>query len=112
MFDNTLIVYTSDSAEVQHSTGIHWPFLLIGNLGGRIRSGRYIQYPSWGRSLNPGAGSWGTSRFESRPRDGRSINGLWATLLHAAGRGNVDYFNLAGAMRDRDRAGPMGELLR
>ena len=53
MLDNTLIVYTSDSGEVQHSHGNHWSFLLIGNLGGRIRSGRYIQFPTWG-SIDPG----------------------------------------------------------
>jgi len=31
MLDNTLIVYTSDSGEVQHSHGNHGPFLLIGD---------------------------------------------------------------------------------
>lgn len=99
MLDNTLIVYTSDSAEVQHSHGYQWPFVLIGNLGGRIRSGRYIQLPHWGSAVR-----------RPRPEDGRSINALWTTLLHAAGA-KVDSFNLDKALSGIDRPGPMEELL-
>lgn len=111
MLDNTLIVYTSDTAETQHSVGTHWPFLLIGNLGGRMRSGRYIQLPTWGVTVNPSGSAWAPTRFRERPPTGRAINGLWTTLLHAAGRTNVDYFNLPGPMRDRDRPGPIDVLL-
>jgi hypothetical protein len=110
MLDHTLVVYTSDSAEVQHSTGIHWPFLLIGHLGGRIRTGRFLQFPTWGTSLNPGAGGWSQGRFPKRPHDGRSINALWCTLLHAFGD-PVDQFHLDGPYAGRDRLGPLGELL-
>lgn len=93
MMDNTLIVYTSCAAESQHSTGNRWPFLLLGNLGGKLRSGRYLQYP-----LEPKPGS-------------RTINGLYATLLHALGSPR-DRFNLNGALKDLDRAGPLSELMR
>jgi hypothetical protein len=110
MLDNTLIVYTSDSGEVQHSTGIHWPFVLIGNLGGRFRTGRYIQYPTWGTSLNPGSGQWGKGLFQQRPEDGRTINALWATMLHAMGK-PVDHFNLGGGRAGIDKLGPLEELL-
>lgn len=92
MMDNTLIVYTSCAAESQHSTGNRWPFLLLGNLGGKLRSGHYVQYP-----LEPKPGS-------------RTINALYTTLLHAVGSPR-DRFNLAGALKDLDRAGPLPELM-
>lgn len=110
MLDNTLIVYTSDSGEVQHSHGNHWPFLLIGNLGGQIRSGRYIQFPTWGSSTRTPNASYGEPvAHNTRPHDGRSINALWTTLLHAAGN-PVDGFNLDVAPKDLDKPGPMEEL--
>ncbi|MBA4067994.1 MAG: hypothetical protein C0501_30680 [Isosphaera sp.] len=93
MMDNTVIVYTSDMAESQHSTGNRWPFLLIGDLGGRLRTGRYVHYP-----LEP-------------HKTSRTVNALYATLLHAAGAPR-DRFNLAGSLKDLDRPGPLPELLR
>ena len=111
MLDNTLIVYTSDSGEVQHSHGNHWPFLLIGNLGGRIRSGRHIQLPSWGSSVNsPNSTNVAPLAYPKRPHDGRTVNALWATLLHAAGS-PVDGFNLDKAPAGLDKPGPIEELL-
>ena len=111
MLDNTLIVYTSDSGEVQHSHGNHWPFLLIGDLGGRIRSGRHIQFPSWGSSANS-ANSTNIAplAYAKRPHDGRTINALWTTLLRAAGS-KEDGFNLDKAPAGLDKAGPMENLL-
>ena len=111
MLDNTLIVYTSDSGEVQHSHGNHWPFLLIGDLGGRIRTGRHIQLPSWGSSANS-ANSTNIAplAFDKRPDDGRIVNALWTTLLHAAGS-PVEGFNLDKAPAGLDKPGPIEELL-
>jgi len=103
MFDNTLIVYGSDCGENQHAIGFEWPLLLIGNLGGRIRSGRYLQYPVRGSGITTGP------KLRKRPEGGRSVNALWATLLHAAGK-PVDHFNLAG-QEHIDRKGPLEELL-
>ena len=39
MMDNTLIVYLSDSAEGHHPVCHEWPFILIGDLGGRLKLG-------------------------------------------------------------------------
>ena len=103
MFDNTLIVYASDCGETQHAIGFEWPFLLIGNLGGRIRAGRYLQYPVQGSGITTGP------KQRARPEGGRSVNALWATLLHAAGK-PVDHFNLAG-QEHIDRKGPLEALL-
>lgn len=92
MWDNTLIVYTSDAADAHHSDGKNWPFLLIGSLGGRLRTGQFVEYPAHGRPGN------------------RTTNALFCTLLHAAGAPR-DHFNLEGGLRDIDRRGPLPELL-
>lgn len=91
MMDNTMIVYTSDSADAHHSNGRNWPFVLVGGLS-RIRTGRYVEFPAYGQ------------------RGNRSINALYCTLLHAAGS-RAEHFNLDGGMRDLDRHGPLTELL-
>jgi hypothetical protein len=91
MMDNTLIVYTSDGADAHHSNGKQWPFVLIGNLGGKLRCGRFLEYPAFGQSGN------------------RSINALYATLLHAAGHAR-DRFNQPESAPKEDR-GPLAELL-
>lgn len=92
MMDHTVIVYTSDAAETHHSTGNEWPFVLIGNLGGHLRTGRFIEYPAFG------------------DRGNRSINALYCSLLHAAGRPR-EHFNLEGATKEVDAPGPLNELL-
>jgi len=68
MMDNTLIVYMSDAPDTHHSTGMEWPLLLVGNLGGRLKlGGQYINYPGYGK---PGH---------------RTMGSFYSTLLHAAG---------------------------
>ena len=92
MMDNTLITYTSDSAETHHSSGNEWPFVLVGDLDGKLRAGRYLEYPAFG---DPG---------------NRSINALYCTILHAAGKPR-DHFNLVGATKEVDKPGPLEDLL-
>jgi len=93
MLDNTLIVYLSDGAEGHHSRCWEWPMVLLGNLGGRLRTGRYIDYPSYGA------------------RGHRTISNMYTTWLQLAGSdreffGQVDT-NLAGI----ETHGPLEELL-
>lgn len=92
MMDNTLIVYTSCHAEAQHSRGNRWPFLLIGNLGGSLKSGRYIHYP-----IEP-------------QKQSRTVNALYCSLLHAI-EAPRDRFNLVGSLKSLDRAGPLTEIM-
>ncbi len=92
MMDNTVIVYTSCHAEVQHSTGHLWPFVLIGDLGGRLKTGQFVRYP-----VSPKPNS-------------RTVNALWCTLLHAAGTPR-DHFNLDGSLKGLDAPGPLPELM-
>lgn len=89
MMDNTLIVYTSNNADRQHTNGATWPVMLIGNCGGVFKSGRFTQL------------------------DGkRPINALYATLLKASGV-DVARFNMSEKMAAQFDAGngPIRELL-
>jgi hypothetical protein len=92
MMDNTLILYTSDAAETHHSKGLQWPFVLIGNAAGKLRSGRFIDYPGVGKPGN------------------RLINALYCTLAQAAGSSATE-FNLDDELRAKDSGGPLVELL-
>ncbi|MEI6235326.1 MAG: DUF1552 domain-containing protein [Planctomycetota bacterium] len=88
MMDNTLIVYTSNNAEKQHSDGTEWPFVLLGNGGGRFKTGQY-------------------TLVKERP-----INDLYTTFLRGVGS-SVDRFNLDKNMANltRSKIGPIEELL-
>ncbi|MHC4956270.1 MAG: DUF1552 domain-containing protein [Planctomycetota bacterium] len=94
LLDNTLVVYMSDQAESHHPQCFEWPVILIGDLGGRLRTrGRYLRYP-WYR--NPGH---------------RATANLYTTFLHAAGAPR-DRFGLAdAALADLDQDGPLDELI-
>ena len=85
-------LYWIGEAETHHSSGNEWPFVLVGDLGGSLRTGRFIEYPAFGDAGN------------------RSINALYCSLLHAAGR-RGEHFNLEGATKEVDRPGPLPELL-
>jgi hypothetical protein len=89
MMDNTLIVYTSNNADKQHTGGQNWPFMLLGNCGGAIKSGQFTQL------------------------DGRRpINAMYTTLLHAIGA-PVDRFNMDQKLAGKfdSKVGPIEELL-
>lgn len=88
MMDNTLIVYSSNNAEKQHSEGATWPFVLLGNAGGRFKTGQY-------------------TNIKERP-----INDLYATFLHGVGA-PVDRFNMDKNMANlhHSKVGPIEELL-
>ncbi|MFG0265967.1 MAG: DUF1552 domain-containing protein [Rhodopirellula sp. JB055] len=89
MMDNTLIVYTSNNADKQHTNGANWPVMLLGNLDGAFKSGCFTQV------------------------DGkRPINALYTSLLRAAGQ-NVDRFNMDDKMAKKydDSNGPLKEVM-
>ena len=94
MMDNTLVVYLSDSAEGHHPVCREWPFVLIGDLGGRLKLGnRYLRYPWYGK---PGH---------------RTIASLYTSLLQAVGD-KANHFGIDDiAIKDIDQSGPLAELL-
>ncbi|MDG2220066.1 MAG: DUF1552 domain-containing protein [Rubripirellula sp.] len=89
MMDNTLIVYTSNNADKQHTNGANWPVMLLGNLDGAFKTGCFTQ-------LN----------------GKRPINALYTSLLRAAGH-NCDRFNMDDKMAKKfdDSTGPLQEVL-
>jgi len=89
MMDNTLIVYTSNNADKQHTNGANWPVVLLGNIDGAFKTGCFTQL------------------------DGkRPINALYTSLLRAAGQ-NCDRFNMDDKLAKKfDVAtGPLKEIL-
>lgn len=94
MLDNSLIVYLSDSGEAHHPNLLEWPVVLIGNLGGRLKTeGRYLQYPVY------------------KSPEHRTLAALYCTLLHAAGK-PTDKFGVADpGLKGVSQTGVLPELL-
>ncbi len=89
MMDNTLIVYTSNNADKQHTSGANWPVMLLGDLDGAFKTGCFTQL------------------------DGkRPINAFYTSLLRAAGQ-NVDRFNMNDKLAKKfdSSTGPLKEVL-
>ena len=89
MMDNTLIVYTSNNADYQHTSGKTWPVMLLGNYDGAFKTGCFTQL------------------------DGkRPINALYTSILRASGI-NVDRFNMSEKMAAKfdSSTGPLKEIL-
>lgn len=104
MLDNTLLVFTSDSANRQHTSGENWPFVLLGNLGGRLKAGHLVSYPMKERG-DQGEWNYHGSSSDSNP----TINALYCTLLQAAGAPR-EHFNMLN--KDlREQYAPLPELL-
>jgi hypothetical protein len=89
MMDNTLIVYTSNNADKQHTNGANWPVMLLGNCDGIFKSGCLTQL------------------------DGkRPINALYSTILQTVGV-NSGRFNMSEQMAAKfdSGTGPLKEIL-
>lgn len=108
MLDNTVLVFTSDSANWQHSRGDNWPFVLVGNLGGRLKSGQFVSYPLASKDLQFGAPE--KREVGVAPKSNPTINALYCTLLNAIGQPH-DTFNLGGMREAAALYGPLRELL-
>lgn len=89
MMDNTLIVYTSNNADKQHTGGKTWPVILLGNCNGTFKTGRFTQL-----------------------QGDRPINALYTSILRASGV-ELDRFNMTDKMAAKFDAGvgPLREVL-
>ncbi len=94
MLDNTTVIYMSDAAEAHHSRCFEWPILMIGDAGGRLRAGRYVEYPYWGNKGH------------------RELGSLFATLLHVVGDARL-FFGMRDPMLAANARsdGPLPELM-
>ena len=94
MLDNTLIVWMSDSGEAHHGFCNEWPMVLVGNLGGRLKTaGRFLQYPKY-----QAAGH-------------RTIANFYLALLHAVGDRRKRFGEQDSKLEDIDQSGPLTEIL-
>ena len=89
MMDNTLIVYTSNNADYQHTSGKNWPVMLLGDYDGAFKTGCFTQL------------------------DGkRPINALYTSILRASGV-EVDRYNMSEKMAAKfdSGTGPLTEVM-
>ena len=93
LLDNTVIVYLSDGAEGHHSRCWEWPMVVLGSGGGKLKTGRYVDYPGYGQLGH------------------RTTGNMYTTLLNVAGNA-AERFGMADPnLKDLDQTGPLVELL-
>ncbi|QDU96598.1 DUF1552 domain-containing protein [Lignipirellula cremea] len=94
LLDNSLIIYLSDAAEEHHGTGQQWPMVLVGNLGGRLKTaGRFLQFPGYNKAGH------------------RTMSNFFLSLLHAVGDKREKFGEPDRELADIDIAGPLAEIL-
>lgn len=94
MLDNTTIIYFSDVGDKHHASNREWPYLILGDMGGKLKSaGRYIQYPHKSHAGHHTIASW------------------WLTLLHAAGKPQNSFGMMDNNVDADAQRGPLKELL-
>ena len=94
MLDNTTIVYMSCAGGAHHAGKADWPFVLVGGKNNKLKTGRYIQYPSYQQTGH------------------RTIANLYLSLMQGAGLNTKDHFGqLDSQLKDFDLAGPLAELI-
>jgi hypothetical protein len=94
MMDNTLIFFTSDAGNTHHPGFDQWPLLVIGDLGGRLKTrGRFLGYPKYGAEGH------------------RTMANLYLTFLEAVGAPRKSFGVPDSNLRDIDQTGPLAELM-
>jgi hypothetical protein len=100
ILESAVAMFTSDNAEQHHARGWRWPLVLVGEGGGKLKTGgRYVRYPTRGKtaqSVPTGARS-----------DQRALGDLFSTLAVV--------FDTPGTSWGKDgleaTRGPLTELL-
>ena len=92
MLDNTLIVFLSDAGHVHHANYQHFPLVLVGNVGGQFKTGRYLHFPSYGQPGN------------------RTLASFYLSLLHAAGEPRDGFGQIDLKLPKAEQGEPLGEL--
>ncbi|MDF1713142.1 MAG: DUF1552 domain-containing protein [Akkermansiaceae bacterium] len=94
MLDNTLIVYMSCAGGDHHGGQADWPFLLLGGMAGKLKMGRYLEFPKYRESGH------------------RTIGNLYLSFMHAAGIKPPETFGQTDSnLKDLNLAGPLAELM-
>ena len=87
MLDNTVIIYLSDGAESHHSRCWEWPMVVIGNIDGKLKTGRYLDFPGY-----------------AQPKH-RTISNMYTTLLQLAGSDRQFFGDQDPVLKDIDQYG-------
>ena len=94
VLDNTVIVFLSDAGSQHHTGYENMPLLVLGNLNGAFKTGRYLHYPTYNQ---PGH---------------RVLANLHMSLLHAAGMPSDNYGEKDLGLGDGVRqGGPLDEFM-
>jgi len=94
VLDNTLIVYMSDFGDRHHPSYNQWPVVLLGNLGGKLKTnGRYLEYPRYGVQGH------------------KTIGTLYTSLLRAVGDNREKFGNVDLALDKDATQGPLADIL-
>ena len=94
MLDNTLIVYMSRAGGDHHGGQADWPFLLVGGMAGKLRMGRYLEFPKY------------------REGGHRTVANLYLSFMPAAGMAAPETFGQPDSnLKDLDLSGPLAELM-
>ena len=94
MLDNTTIIYFSDVGDKHHASNREWPYIIIGDMGGKLNSaGKYVQYPHKEHAGHHTIASW------------------WLTLLHAAGKPQDGFGMKDNQVDAENQRQPLSELL-
>ncbi|MEQ8785453.1 MAG: DUF1552 domain-containing protein [Pirellulaceae bacterium] len=92
MLDNTLILLLSDSGQQHHANYQNFPTILVGGLRGKLKTGRYLHYPSYGEAGN------------------RTIGSLYLSLLAAAGHPRDGFGEIDLQLPQGPQKEPLAEL--
>lgn len=93
MLDNTLIVYLSDAGDRHHSNFFELPFVTVGNIGKKFKTGRYMHYPYYNLSGH------------------RTMANFYLSILHAVGKPRDNYGDKDLKLKSMiDQDGPLSEL--
>jgi hypothetical protein len=94
MLDNTMIVYMSCSSGDHHCAGHDWPFILLGGMGKKLRSGRYLEFPKYGMQGH------------------RTVGNLYLSLMESVGMRTPETFGQPDSnLSSLDLKGPLEELM-
>lgn len=92
MLDNTLIVFLSDAGQQHHANYQNFPLIMVGNIGRKLKTGRYLHYPSYGQPGN------------------RTLGSFYLSLLHATGHGRDQFGQIDLKLPLAEQKEPLAEL--
>lgn len=92
MLDRTLIIFFSDAGHVHHANYQHFPLVMVGNVGGKLETGRYLHFPGYGQPGN------------------RTLGSFYLSLLQATGHARSSFGQIDLKLPKPEQTEPLQEL--